>query len=48
MGYFLCLNDNIATTNAAKVTANINASNTDIGIQKTLCKTVFNLFTTIT
>ncbi len=30
MGY-LYLNDSIATTNAAKATANINDSNTDIG-----------------
>ncbi len=29
MGYFLWLNDRIDTTNAANVTANINASNTD-------------------
>jgi hypothetical protein len=31
MGYFLWLNVRIETTNAAKVTANINASNTDTG-----------------
>ena len=31
MGYFLWLNDRIDTTNAAKVIAIINASNTDTG-----------------
>ncbi len=31
MGYFLWLNDSIITTKVANVTANINASNTDIG-----------------
>ena len=30
MGYFLWLNDRIDTINAANVTANINASNTDM------------------
>ena len=32
MGYFLCLNVSIDITNAAKATANINASNTDTSI----------------
>ena len=31
MGYFFLLNDRITTTNVAKATANINASNNDTG-----------------